>query len=279
MLVLFSLIYVTNLPDIFFELVSMATFCFTIYFYGFCMFQFIRANIFVVVTPLSALFFALLVLLARVMGNSKPDKLQKYPVTWARIILGLVGVKVRVEGAENIAPEQTYVFVANHASQFDIYSFQAYFPHDFRWLAKKELFSLPVFGAAMRVAGMIPIDRSRGKAAFKSLQDAAATIKEGSSVLVFPEGSRSEDGRLTNFKPGAFVLALKAAVPLVPIGFNYTSKVLPKGKLLPRKGEIVIRIGKPVAIDGYSSKDKHKLALVLEKKVAELLEPAHLPHE
>jgi len=199
-------------------------------------------------------------------------KAQVFPRYWGRILCWLAGVRVRVEGISNIDPGQTYIFAGNHCSQYDIFSFQGYFPHDFRWIAKKELFRIPVFGQAMHRVGYIPIDRSHGRQALKSLDAAAERIAAGSSVLIFPEGTRSADGTLHEFKTGAVLLAIKAGVPIVPLGFNGSYDVLPKGAFLPRGGEIVIRIGTPISTAHYKAGDKQGLALELHAAVAQLLE-------
>ena len=210
-------------------------------------------------------------------GRKSEIKAQVFPRYWGRILGWLAGVKVRVEGFEHIAPEKTYIFAANHVSQYDIFSFQGYFPHDFRWIAKKELFEVPVFGRAMHRVGYIPIDRSHGRQALKSLDEAGKRIAAGSSVLIFPEGTRSADGQLHEFKAGAVLLAIKAGVPIVPLGFNGSYEVLPKGSLLPRGGEIVIRIGQPIATDQFKSTDKAALAAQLQTAVAGLLDK-HYQH-
>lgn len=129
----------------------------------------------------------------------------------------------------------------------------------------------------MRAVGFISIDRSRGRQAVKSLNDAAVRIAEGTSVLIFPEGTRSPDGHLQPFKTGAIVLAIKSGVPVVPVGFNGTHQVLPKGRLLARGGNVVLRIGKPLPTRDFKAKDKQELALKLQQQVAELLEEYHQP--
>ena len=207
-----------------------------------------------------------------VVGRRSAAKAQIFPRWWGRSLCRLAGVRVRVEGREQIDPERTYIFAGNHVSQFDIFAFQGFFPHDFRWIAKQELFRIPVFGQALHRIGNIPIDRSRGRQALKSLELAGKRIAAGSSVLIFPEGTRSPDGRLREFKTGAVLLALKAGVPVVPVGFNGSHEVLPKGRLLPRPGEIVIRIGQPLATDHYRAGDKQALAGDLQASVQALLE-------
>ena len=198
-------------------------------------------------------------------------KAQVFPRWWGRMLCRLAGVRVRIEGISNINQEQTYIFAGNHCSQYDIFSFQGYFPHDFRWIAKKELFRIPLFGQAMRRVGYIAVDRSHGRQAMKSLDEAAKRIAAGSSVLIFPEGTRSGDGSLQEFKTGAVLLAIKAGVPIVPLGFVGSHAVLPKGARLPRGGEIVIRIGTPMATAHYKTADKQLLAQALHGAVADLI--------
>ena len=210
-----------------------------------------------------------------VIGRKSPAKALVFPTWWSRCLCRLAGVRVRVQGQEQIDLEQTYIFAGNHVSQFDIFAFQGYFPHDFRWIAKQELFRIPVFGQALHRIGNIPIDRSRGRQAMKSLDEAGKRIAAGSSVLIFPEGTRSPDGRLREFKTGAVLLALKAGVPVVPVGFNGSYEVLPKGGLLPKSGEIVIRIGAPIATDRYRAADKQALATDLHRAVQGLLDERH----
>lgn len=205
------------------------------------------------------------------------EKALVFPRFWGRCICRLAGVKVQFEGLDQIAPDQTYIFVGNHCSQFDIFSFQGYYPYDFRWVAKKELFNIPVFGQAMKKVGYISIDRSRGRQALKSLDQAAEQIAAGASVLIFPEGTRSPSGRLQEFKTGAIMLAIKAGVPVVPIGFNGSFPVLPKGKLFANKGTITIRFGTPQPTSHYKARDKQALASSLHQDVARLLDNEYQP--
>ena len=205
------------------------------------------------------------------------SKAQQFPRIWGRLLCWIAGIRVRVEGQENLEPSRTYIFVGNHTSQTDIWTFQGYIPHDFRWIAKKELFAIPIFGAAMRAVDFISIDRSRGRQAVKSLNNAANRIAEGTSVLIFPEGTRSPDGHLQPFKTGAIMLAIKAGVPVVPVGFNGTHQVLPKGSLVARGGDVVLRIGTPLPTSDFNVKDKQELALKVQQQVAELLDECHQP--
>jgi len=233
--------------------------------------QFIRSLCTLILAPFLTLVVSAMSLIDLLWGRKSAIKAQVFPRYWGRILCRFAGVRVRVEGMENIDSGQTYIFAGNHCSQYDIFSFQGYFPHDFRWIAKKELFRIPVFGRAMHRVGYIPIDRSQGRQALKSLDEAARRIAAGSSVLIFPEGTRSPDGTLKEFKTGAVMLAIKAKVPIVPLGFSGTYDVLPKGRLLPRSGEIVIRIGTPIVTAHYQAADKQTLASDLHAAVARLL--------
>lgn len=211
-------------------------------------------------------------------GRKSEVQVQLFPRYWGRILCRIAGVRVRVEGIEHLDANKTYIFAGNHCSQYDIFAFQGYFPHDFRWIAKKELFRIPLFGQAMHRAGYIPIDRSHGRQALKSLDEAAQRIASGSSVLIFPEGTRSSDGVLREFKAGAVLLAIKAGVEIVPLGINGSQKVLAKGAFLPRPGEIVLRIGTPMPTHHFRSSDKQQLAGELHRAVAVLLDAGQRPH-
>lgn len=204
-------------------------------------------------------------------------KAQIFPRTWGKLLCRIANIKVRVEGQEHLDPAKPYIFIGNHASMADIMSFSGYISHDYRWIAKKELFAIPIFGSGMRAVDYISIDRSRGREAVKSLNHAAKRIAGGASVILFPEGTRSTDGHLQPFKTGAIMLALKAGVDVVPVGFNGTHQVLPKGKLLSRGGNVVLRIGQPISTRDFKAKDKQMLAKLLHQKVAELLDECHLP--
>ncbi|MHB8790399.1 MAG: lysophospholipid acyltransferase family protein [Desulfobulbaceae bacterium] len=230
-----------------------------------------RAILLLILGPPLTIIFSALAWIDLVLVRRSQRKGQLFPRLWGRTMCALAGVRVRVLGTENLEAGQTYIFMGNHVSQFDIFTFQGYSPHDFRWIVKKELFRIPVFGAAMRRAGLVAIDRSHGREAMKSLNAAAENINSGASVLIFPEGTRSIDGTLQPFKAGVITLAIKAGVPVVPVGFVGTYEVLPKGRLLVNPGEVILRIGRPISIRGYTMKDKHELARVLHDRVAELL--------
>ncbi len=222
----------------------------------------------VLITPISSVQALLYLLVFR----TTEQRAQVAPRIWARMILAVSGVKVRVEGMEKLESGKSYIFAANHQSQFDIFCLQGYFNWDFRWLAKKELFKIPIFGPALRRSGNIPVDRASGREAMRSLTEAAERIRNGCSVVIFPEGTRSADGSLQAFKVGGMVIAIKAGVGVVPMAICGSRRVLPKGKVLPRSGEVVIRLGEPVDASAYSMKEKQELADHLRSQVADLLE-------
>jgi 1-acyl-sn-glycerol-3-phosphate acyltransferase len=232
---------------------------------------FIRGVLVLMLIPLSTFLTSLLAILFLVILRGSAQKAQVLPKTWAKIILAASGVKVKVEGLHNIDKGRPYIFAANHQSQFDIFALQGCVDFDFRWLAKKELFQIPLFGRAMQLAGYISIDRSHGREALKSLNEAAERIAAGTSVILFPEGTRSLDGKLHDFKTGGMVLAIKSGVPLVPVGICGTYEVLPKGNLLAKPGHVIIRVGKPIETKGFSTGQKHELAAKIQSEVARLI--------
>ena len=178
---------------------------------------------------------------------------------WGRSILAVSGVRVRVEGRERIDPAAAFVCMSNHQSNFDIPVLLGHFPRPFRWLAKAELFRIPIFGRAMRGAGYIAIDRSNRPAAIESLRQAAEAVRGGVSVMIFPEGTRSPDGILKSFKKGGFVMAIEAGVPIVPVALRGTYEIMPKKRLLIRPRAVTLAIGAPIASAGHRLHAKEAL--------------------
>jgi 1-acyl-sn-glycerol-3-phosphate acyltransferase len=178
---------------------------------------------------------------------------------WGRSILWVSRVKVTVQGLERIDPGAPYVYMANHQSMFDILVLLGHLPVQFRWLAKKELFRIPVFGYSMARVGYISIDRSNRKSAIRSLRVAAEKIAQGVSVVVFPEGTRSHDGKMKPFKKGGFYLAIDSRQPIVPVVIYGSHEVMPKGLLRVRSGEIILSINPPVKTASYQRATKEAL--------------------
>jgi len=233
--------------------------------------RFCRALFMLGVTPLLTLLVSLAALIWLGLLRQSATSAQAIVRWWGRVLCRLGGITVRIEGLKHLPPGQPVIFAANHLSQCDIIVLQGFLAADFRWLAKKELFKVPIWGTAMRMADYIPIDRSHGRQAMKSLDEAARRIAEGTSVVIFPEGTRSRDGRLQPFKAGGMVLAIKAGVLLVPVAIHGTHEILPKGSLLMQPGHVRIRLGQPIETRNYRAKDKQDLALRLQEAVAALL--------
>ena len=173
---------------------------------------------------------------------------------WANALLFSSGVKVQTFGMENIHPYKKYIFVSNHMSHFDVLILLAKLPPYYRFLAKAELFRIPFFGWALSLAGHIKVDRSR-KSDVQKILDQAKNIleKKGASIHFFAESTRSTDGMIYPFKPGAFILARETGVPIIPMGILGTRDVLPKGALLPRPAHAIISVGKPFQVSDDGS--------------------------
>lgn len=188
---------------------------------------------------------------------------------WARSILAAGLIPVSVAGLEKITPGAAYVYMSNHQSNFDIPVLLACLPVQFRWLAKAELFRIPIFGRAMRGAGYISIDRSDRPSAFESIDRAARAIRSGVSVMIFPEGTRSRDGRLQPFKKGGFVLAVDSGVPIVPLVIRGTHDIMPKGRRMIRPRPVELIVCAPIATSGYSRESKDLLMAEVHAALAE----------
>ena len=191
---------------------------------------------------------------------------------WARTILFVSRVKIRTTGVENLDKEKSYIFMANHQSNFDILAVFAGLPFQFRWLAKAELFRIPIFAQGMRGCGYISIDRKNRESAFKSLNEAADKIKNGASVMIFPEGTRSRDGKLLPFKKGGFVLARNAGVPITPIVITGSLEIMPKTRLRIKSGEISITILPQINTALYKDQDKEVLMDLVREKLSDALD-------
>lgn len=195
------------------------------------------------------------------------------PRQWSSGILRAAGVRVRYENLERLPQGRAQILVANHESWFDVFALAATLPVDYRFVGKQELARIPVFGPAWLAAGHYSIDRSDRQAAIGSLDRVGRRMKEGGhTVVLFPEGTRSADGRLGPFKKGAFVMAINAGVPVVPVAIRGSRQIMPKGRWTARGGEIVVRVGESISTEGYGVEDRDALTRVAKGRIEALKE-------
>src|SRR5947209_3704794 len=191
---------------------------------------------------------------------------------WARMLLAVSFIRVRVEGLERLDPNGTYVFVSNHGSLMDIPAILSQVPHQFRFFAKKGLYRIPFLGTHLKRAGHLAVDRSSARASLKSMSDGAKIIASRNvSMLLFPEGGRSAMG-LRVFKEGAAYIAIKAGVPLVPMAVVGMRDLLPMRSGHIRSGRVVLRIGHPIATKGLKLADREAVTQRLYAEVSSMLE-------
>jgi len=178
---------------------------------------------------------------------------------WARHLLRAAGTPVAMVGFDRVPRDRPVVYVANHQSWFDILALGGTVPGTLRFVAKKEMASIPLLGQAMRAAGHIYIDRQNRAQALEAYEKVAGVIRQGHNTVVFPEGTRSRTGELLPFKKGPFVLALAAQVPIVPVYCAGTFNILPKAHVLLRPHRITLLFGEPIETAGLSYDDRHGL--------------------
>lgn len=211
------------------------------------MFYLLRLTVLLVVTvPLALVTIAL--------GTIDPYGKRVYRINqlWTWLILRLGGVSIRVHGLENIDPRVPYIFVANHQSNVDIpVLIQSLRRFQLRWIAKKELLRVPLFGWAMWATKHITVDRADPLDAIRTLDRARKKIAAGISVVIFPEGTRSRDGRLLPFKKGGFLMAAKTGVEIVPVTIVGSAALLPSGAWRLRAGTVEVFIERPMASENY----------------------------
>jgi 1-acyl-sn-glycerol-3-phosphate acyltransferase len=184
-----------------------------------------------------------------------------WPLIWSRLNFLLTPARVTVTGLENINPGKSYIIASNHISQYDIFVLYGWLPVDLKWVIKKELRKVPVIGIACAALGHIFLDRRNKASAINSLQAAKDSLRPGSSVLFFPEGTRSKNGELLPFKKGAFMLARDIDIPVLPVTVRGTEKILPPGSLKLRPGRAEMIIHPEIAVETVRSMSAEDLAL------------------
>jgi 1-acyl-sn-glycerol-3-phosphate acyltransferase len=190
---------------------------------------------------------------------------------WARMILKILSVRVRVSGLERIGTAQSAVYAANHLSALDIPVLYACLPFPFRIMAKRELFVYPFLGWHLRRSGQIPVATGDARASLRSLNQASQTLRDGMPLVVFPEGGRSPDGQLQSFMGGAFYAALKAQVPVVPVVITGVRELLPMNSFHALPGRVEMVVCDAVPTDGMTPRDTGKLAAIVRREIGNVL--------
>lgn len=183
------------------------------------------------------------------------DALYRSAMWIAQSGLRIAGIRWKVIGYDRLDLSGNYIFMANHVSNIDPPLLIPLLPHRVTVLVKKELFKVPILGPAMRMGDFVPIDRRNRESAIASVREAEQTVRRGLHMVVFPEGTRSRDGKLLPFKKGPFYLALETGVPIVPITILGTEKLLPKGKAIARPGEVDVVFHPPIYPQQHPDRD------------------------
>jgi len=204
---------------------------------------------------------------------------QRLTVKWARLVLRYLGISCSVENADNIVPGTSYIITPNHQSIMDFLPLLSTLPVRFRWVLKKELLSIPLFGWGLICIGAVSIDRSSPSKALNAILGATERLKDGWSLLVYPEGTTTQDGLMLPLKRGPFVLAVQTGIPILPVTCNGPFKIMPRGSRLIRPGHVKVIIGKPIVTTGL---DKEDVPALMERTQAEMrkhLDPGYDPFE
>jgi 1-acyl-sn-glycerol-3-phosphate acyltransferase len=221
---------------------------------------------------LATIFFGTISLIVSFFDSTGRVQIQVARV-WARTLLAVSGVRVRVEGLQHVDPNGGYVFISNHLSYMDTPVALANIPVQFRFLAKRGLFQIPFLGQHLSRAGHIPVPREDPRAAIKTMSVAAETIQRKKiSLLIFPEGGRSHDGVLRPFKEGGVYIAIKAQAPIVPMVIIGSREILPYGGGVVRSGDVLLRILAPIETAGLTLKDRGTLTARLRELIGRELD-------
>jgi 1-acyl-sn-glycerol-3-phosphate acyltransferase len=178
---------------------------------------------------------------------------------WAYTMLAVSFVRTEIINKENIQPGTSYIIISNHQSLYDIIALVTTLGIQYRWFIKKEVLKIPIFGYALYASRNIFIDRANTASAIESINKGIDRLPNGVSVMVFAEGTRSSDGKISEFKKGGFVTAIRRKIPILPVTINGSRRVLPKGSLAMRPGKIQIVIGDPIDTSGYTTDTTQEL--------------------
>ena len=217
-------------------------------------------------------FYAVTVILHMLIFRDR-EVFYRYARSWSRVLLDLSGVHVTLEGVERLLPGERYVYASNHASLFDIPVVLATIPDNIRIMYKRELERIPVFGWCLKMSPFIAVDRARSREAAGVLDSTVDTMSSGTSVLVFPEGTRSNTGELGVFKRGAVSLAVKSRTPIVPVALIGTAAILPARTRKLVGGSVRVHVGQPLSVAATAtSADEKALTTAVRDQVAAFLQ-------
>jgi len=213
-------------------------------------------TIITVIAGVTATIVAVAFIAVMVVINDSSPLIEKIIRAWSRVWLAASGTKLEVEGAENIDPNRSYVVVANHLSTLDIMACLLAVPLPIRFLAKKELFRVPVLAQGMRMVGIIEVDReARGAVHSEVNRQSRELIEKGRSLIIYAEGTRPRNGVMKPFKKGAFTMAIRSGLPVLPLSIQGSYEAWPPGTPLVRGGVIRVVLDKPVETEGMSTSD------------------------
>lgn len=192
---------------------------------------------------------------------------------WAmKVSRFVLGIKVEVSGLSNMDPRRPYIFMSNHLSFLDGPLLFMVIPRSVRVILKKSIFRLPVVGFGMKFIRFVPVDRKRVRNGVRSIEQAARLVRQkGYSFLIFPEGTRSRDGRLQSFRRGGFFLALATDAPIVPVTIRGSYELMPKGSFFVRRGKVDVVFHEPVPVDGYDHESMPELMARVREAIASVL--------
>ena len=203
-----------------------------------------------------------------------PPQASRIGMLWSRANAAMTPMRVNLVGRERIDPAQSYVIVANHQSHFDVFALYGWLPIDFRWVMKAELRRVPFLGFACEQVGHVFIDRSNPRAAAAAIDAARPQLVGGTSIIFFPEGTRSDDGALLPFKKGAFHLALELGLPVLPVAITGTKHILPNRTLRLRPGRVEMVVCDPIPVDGYARDEVDALSAASRAAIQGVLDHA-----
>lgn len=231
----------------------------------------IRTAIFYAALVLSTIFFGAMAAFVALVGGGR-NWMDRANRGWARSILSAAGVRVTVHGLERLHPSGVQIIAANHQSYFDIWALIAGLPVSVRFIAKRELANIPMLSVGMRSAGHVLIDRDRPRSAKETLREAGDRMRsEQLTLVLFPEGTRSRDGRMGRFRRGSFALALETRASLVPAAVDGGQRVYPPGAKRVRPGLVTVRLGPPIRLEGAQPPDRKTLMLKTRAAIEAML--------